>query len=185
MPAGSTIERVVNSIVSRTESSLMEQIHERLPDNFCGVIDALIFVAAGLPTSRLEALARVRARTHTGVINRSLRAANSLREMHLGDANLDGLPGVTASTVAHYAELVQRYDAAHLRGSAAPQGARRHRTLPHRAREVPLGRTRHDASWLSNTTASRLPFESKRRKVGSFRSVMNLPRNLVDFAFCA
>lgn len=121
VPARSTIERVVNSVVSRTESSLMEQIHERLPDSFCGVIDALIVVPEGLSTSRLELLRESAPEPTPEAINRFLRAAGSLREMHLGDVNLAGLPGVTASTVAHYAELVQRYDAAHLRRFAAPK----------------------------------------------------------------
>ncbi|MEY4583476.1 MAG: hypothetical protein RL701_8179 [Pseudomonadota bacterium] len=99
----------------------MEQIHGRLSDSFCGVIDALIIVPDAVPRSQLELLRESAPEPTPDAINRFLRAATSLRDMDLGTVDLDGLPGVTASTVTHYAELVQRYDASHLRRFAVPK----------------------------------------------------------------
>lgn len=121
VPARSTLERFVLSIVTRTEGALMERIHERIPDDHRMLIDALTAVAEDATRSRLESFREGAPEPTPETINRWLRSAELLREMKLGEVDLSGLLGVTADSVAHYAELVRRYDVAHLRRFAPPK----------------------------------------------------------------
>ncbi len=121
VPARSTLERFVLSIVSRTDGALMERIHERIPGDHRILIDELLAVAQEATRSRLESFREGAPEPTPDTINRWLRSADLLREMNLGDVDLSGLLGVTADSVAHYAELVRRYDVAHLRRFAPPK----------------------------------------------------------------
>ncbi len=122
VPARSTVERIVNSIASRSEDALMHRIHGRLPPSLCASIDALLVVPDDAPRSRLEDLREPAPEPTPDAINRFLRRAESLRDFDLGKVDLGGLPGVTSAVVVHYAELVRRYDVAHLRRFGPPKG---------------------------------------------------------------
>jgi hypothetical protein len=121
IPARSTVERIVNAIASRSEEAMMKRIHGRLPVTLCASIDALLVVSTGASRSRLEELREAAPAPTPDVINRFLQRADSLRGFDLVKVDLDGLPGVTAGVVAHYAELVRRYDVAHLRRFGPPK----------------------------------------------------------------
>jgi hypothetical protein len=120
-PAGSTLERFVLSIVSRTEGALMDRIHERIPEAHRDRIDTLLLVATDTKRSGLELLREAPPNPTPEAINRSLRLADELRDMDLSAVDLSGLLGVSADTVAHYAELARRYDVAHLRRFTTPK----------------------------------------------------------------
>ena len=121
IPARSTVVRIVNAIASRSEEALMARIHSRLPVALHAPIDALLVVPDGASRSRLEELREAAPAPTPDVINRFVERADSLRAFDLARVDLDGLPGVTAGVVAHYAELVRRYDVAHLRRFGPPK----------------------------------------------------------------
>jgi TnpA family transposase len=121
VPARTTLERLVISVVSRTEGVLMERIHERIPEAHRDRIDTLLRVVADTKRSGLESLREAPADPTPDAINRSLRLANELRDLDLSAVDLSGLAGVGADTIAHYAELAQRYDVAHLRRFTTPK----------------------------------------------------------------
>ena len=120
-PARSTLERLVLSTVSRTEGAAMDRIHERIPGHHRAAIDELLVVDAEAKRSGLESLREGPPDPTPDAINRWLSLADALRELNLAEVDLSGLVGVTVDTVAHYAELVRRYDAAHLRRFALPK----------------------------------------------------------------
>src|SRR6266568_2936049 len=121
IPARSTVERIVNAIASRSEEAMMKRIHGRLPVALYAPIDALLVVPAGAFRSPLEELREAAPAPTPDVINRFLQRADSLGGFDLAKVDLDGLPGVTAGVVAHYAELLRRYDVAHLRRFGPPK----------------------------------------------------------------
>lgn len=121
VPARAALERLVHSVVSRSEGALMDRIHERILVHHRAAIDALLVVATDTKRSGLESLREAPPDPTPDAINRWLGLADELREMNLGEVDLSGLMGVSADTVAHYAELVRRYDVAHLRRFAVPK----------------------------------------------------------------
>jgi TnpA family transposase len=120
-PGRSTIERLVLSVVSRTEGALMDRIHERIPVHHRAAIDTLLVVGAETNRSGLESLREGPPDPTPDTINRWLRLVDTLRELNLAEVDLSELIGVTMDTVAHYAELARRYDVAHLRRFAPPK----------------------------------------------------------------
>jgi len=121
VPARTTLERLVVSIVSGTEGAIMDRIHERIPEVHRNSIDALLRVVADTKLSGLESLREAPSATTPDAINRSLRLVDELRDLDLSVVDLSGLLGVSTSTVSHYAELARRYDVAHLRRFATPK----------------------------------------------------------------
>lgn len=119
-PARSTVERLVRSVASRSEEDKMASIYQRLPAALCTAIDELIVVPEDAARSRLEELRESAPVPTADEMIIFLQRAKYLRELELERVDLGELPGVTPAVIAHFAELVRRYDVTRIRRFGLP-----------------------------------------------------------------
>jgi hypothetical protein len=112
LPALSTLERVVNSVVAQATDDLFETIAARLPDKLREAIDLLLEVPSGDARSSLFRLKDYPRAPNAGVIKADINRWRLIRDLLGTETGLDDLD---PRLVRHAGELGRRYNARDLR----------------------------------------------------------------------
>jgi hypothetical protein len=100
-PARSTLERLVASIASRAQDTLLEAMTAQLPLTLCQTIDRLLAVPEGTYRSPLFYLKPYPPEATTPALLTDLEREQLLRSLDIGAVTLQGVP---PTAVARYAQ---------------------------------------------------------------------------------
>ena len=121
LPAASTLERIVASVVAHTMADLFVTISQRLPEQLRADIDLLIEVPEGDARSSLFRLKEYPKSANAAVIKGDIVRLRLIEQLLDAGVGLDGLDPQIIRQLGQLGQLGRRYDAGDLRRFAKPK----------------------------------------------------------------